>query len=91
MGDNMATTAGSDFEDKAANKPVSGDRADGVRNLDELRTACLELAEQVRSETLSRWSMQQALRIQFPQHPEADVTFEMQEALRRALGEEWVL
>ena len=91
MGDNMAITAGSDFEDKVTNKPVSDDRADCVRNLDELRIVCQELAEQVRLETLSRWSMQQALRIQFQQYPEADVTHEMQEALRRALGEEWVL
>lgn len=90
MGDKMATTAGSDSEDKVTNKPVSDDTADCVRNLDELRLVCQELAEQVRLETLSRWSMQQALRIQFPQHPEADVTHEMQEALRRALGEEWV-
>ncbi|MDQ3231345.1 MAG: hypothetical protein M3Q07_05945 [Pseudobdellovibrionaceae bacterium] len=62
--------------------------ATSVRNPDELRAASEELAEQVQAETLSRWSMQQALRARFPQWSEADVIQEMRNALRRVLGEE---
>ncbi len=82
----MNTTTGADPTSDA--KKSATDDAANVRNPDELRAASEELAEQVRSETLSRWSMQQALRTRFPQCSEADLIQEMQNALRRALGEE---
>ncbi|MCX6131881.1 MAG: hypothetical protein NTX25_22835 [Proteobacteria bacterium] len=88
MGDTMGLMAGSNFTDKTVKKAVRDDPMARARNLDELRIFCRELAEQVRTESLSRWSMQQALRMQFPEYPEADVTREMQEALRQALGDE---
>ncbi len=59
--------------------------AASVRDLGELKTCCQELADRVRTETLSRWSMQQTLKARFPQCSEADVVTEMQEALRRTL------
>ena len=91
MGDIMAIMAGHESTDKTTKKPLGDEPMACARNFDELRIFCRELAEQVRAETLSRWSMQQALRMQFPEYPEADVTHEMQEALRRALGEEGFL
>ncbi|HYX37830.1 MAG TPA: hypothetical protein VE954_32405, partial [Oligoflexus sp.] len=56
--------------------------------LEALRAFCQDLAEQVRAETLSRWSMQQTLRTRFPQFSEADLAREMQDALKILPGEE---
>jgi hypothetical protein len=47
-----------------------------------------ELAERVKSETLSRWSMQETLRARFPSVPEDILVQSMQEALRLTLNEE---
>lgn len=86
MGAIMNMMDGSDSSSDTK-KPATSDAAN-VRNPDELRAACEEMAEQVQAETLSRWSMHQALRARFPQFSEADVIQEMQNALRQALGEE---
>ncbi|HYX35161.1 MAG TPA: hypothetical protein VE954_18855 [Oligoflexus sp.] len=63
-------------------------RAPDAGTLESLRAFCQDLAEQVRAETLSRWSMQQTLRTRFPQFSEADLAREMQDALKILPGEE---
>jgi hypothetical protein len=53
----------------------------------DLKDYCRELAEQVRTESLSRWSMQQMLKAKFPQCSDAEVVLYMQEALSWTLNE----
>ncbi len=69
------------FSDQQEHVPAAG-------NLKDLRACCQDLAELVRTEMLSRWSMQQTLRTRFPQFAEAVLIQEMQDALKSLPGED---
>ncbi len=53
----------------------------------ELNAVCLELAEAVRSERISRWTMQKMIRERFPALSEASLTQAMISALGSAEGD----